>query len=539
MASDIASAGDQVVDNTAENVPGVKVEWKAWEYAAQLVRSIELLFDQLLTPKIHLQSNQPLNIQRLIIEKGRFHSWAYGAGLVAIGGSRRPLHGLLEGFLGSKVCRCLEDIQEILSPEASKVTLRRDSILGTSLQKHLQQLYSFFPDDDRRISDQIFCHSMVETENAADLDSLSSSSLVLAYYDVEATAAMKRIKILCDTSEAQRQENQKLFIPIDELKLDKGKSTGRSTGLHVVTKDDTLESRSVLIEWKKYEGYWDTEIGNTLFNRVEMLTLFLRTASKSAEVLDLRILDCLGYCHDEKNMRLGFVFAMPLSTSQQRSYVHLNACFSLTSSPPLLGDRFRLAQKLCTAVFEFHKAQWFHKSFSSYNILLFPDVELANEAAGGTPDISSYTILAPYIIGFNHSRPGKPDEFSEPAHLSLELQRYQHPDYKNRPMQKFQRTYDYYSLGIVLLEIGLWFPLSGLLEQHKQLTMDEFSAEIRKTYCPQLGGFMGSIYRDAVLSLLGGSSGNYADEPGMEGSPLMQLVEFQSGILTQLEQCRA
>jgi hypothetical protein len=114
-------------------------------------------------------------------------------------------------------------------------------------------------------------------------------------------------------------------------------------------------------------------------------------------------------------------------------------------------------------MFEFHKTFWVHKSFSSHTILFFPEPKSVDDETTETAVLSNQiSILAPYIVGFNYSRPDQPNQFSEPAALPLELQRYRHPEYKNRPMQYFHRAFDYYSLGIVLLEIGLWYPLSAM-----------------------------------------------------------------------------
>jgi hypothetical protein len=189
--------------------------------------------------------------------------------------------------------------------------------------------------------------------------------------------------------------------------------------------------QQIFVEWKQYEGYWDTEIGNQLFNRTELLTLFLRTASQGSTVLDLRILDCLGYCHDEKQKRLGFVFGIPLSAGDARSYMTLHSWITQkVKTPALLGDRFKLAQTLCRAMFGFHRARWFHKSFSSHNILFFPDTDAGTGddkfEPSPSPSASEYSLIAPYIVGFNNSRPDRPTEFSEPSRPSLDMLRYRH-----------------------------------------------------------------------------------------------------------------
>jgi hypothetical protein len=46
----------------------------------------------------------------------------------------------------------------------------------------------------------------------------------------------------------------------------------------------------------------------------------------------------------------------------------------------------------------------------------------------------------------------------------INLDYYQHPDKRWNPSIRFSRSHDIYSLGCVLLEIGLWKPLDKLVE---------------------------------------------------------------------------
>lgn len=107
-------------------------------------------------------------------------------------------------------------------------------------------------------------------------------------------------------------------------------------------------------------------------------------------------------------------------------------------------------------------------------------------------------------------------------------------------MQYFHRAFDYYSLGIVLLEIGLWYPLSAMLKRHKELSASEFTAELLKSYCPTLGSCMGSIYRDVVVNLLSQDWGR-GDEmlKSAAGARAAALMAFQTRVLAQLDECQA
>ena len=154
-------------------------------------------------------------------------------------------------------------------------------------------------------------------------------------------------------------------------------------------------------------------------------------------------------------------------------------------------------------------------------------------------DLSNYCVLTPYIVGFNHSRPSKPNEFSEPARASNELRRYWHPDYKNVPMQKYRHEFDYYSLGIVLLEVGLWSPLSNFTKEFEKADSEKFADAIRNSCCLALNSFIGSIYQRVVIDLLAAFHESKDRAEGDEQAPLGKLIEFQTRILEQLGQCKA
>lgn len=69
----------------------------------------------------------------------------------------------------------------------------------------------------------------------------------------------------------------------------------------------------------------------------------------------------------------------------------------------------------------------------------------------------------PYFIGFNHSRPNSKNAFTDKPPRVPEEWDYQHPQYANSSGVRFRAEFDYYSIGLVLLEIGLWMRLKDLI----------------------------------------------------------------------------
>ncbi|KAH6668855.1 hypothetical protein B0J14DRAFT_151694 [Halenospora varia] len=515
-----------------------------WEQAASLVLEITSTFDDILKDMQTLDEYQS-QYREMIAEKYRFQSWAYVVGLVTVLAARQPLHAILHESGIESVCEVLKQItHELIQIKDSQHEGGRSvRSLIIKLQSLSGQLIALIPEQDRGILTHTFNVTILEPDQGltasayiADNDAIWESAP-----DLGALAAMKRIKLLSETSESQREDSGKLSIEMEELDLDKGKSSARTTGL-------LRKSSQVIVEWKKYEGYWDNEIGNELFRRVENLTYFLKTTSRSSAILNLRLLNCEGYCHDSKKARLGFVYAVPKGVESRQSHRRLNALMkeyedNKLNSPPV-GDRMELAKVLCKTMIDLHTAKWFHKSLSSFNILLFPDVEDSKDD-GDSEEMKplKYTITEPYIVGFNNSRPDSPKEFSEPASGSQEIRRYWHPDYKNVVNQKFTHEFDYYSLGIVLLEIGLWSPLSTLVSRfmrgHESDDASMFSGNVRKSLCPLLRSSIGLIYENVVVDLLEAFDRRKNGEDHDEIIPLGKLIDLQTHILQQIELCRA
>ena len=103
----------------------------------------------------------------------------------------------------------------------------------------------------------------------------------------------------------------------------------------------------------------------------------------------------------------------------------------------------------------------------------------------------------PIFVGFGHARVddivtdpgnyyGDEDEpkSRRPGDITLDL--YQHPDKRSNPELRYSRAFDIYSLGCVLLEIGLWKPLSSLIKSDQDIK--ESTQEIRQRYKKRLEG---------------------------------------------------
>lgn len=212
--------------------------------------------------------------------------------------------------------------------------------------------------------------------------------------------------------------------------------------------ENSPTEKDVLIHKMEYNATWTDEIGNELYSRIEAVAELLHRSEKPSR---FRALDCIGYYHIPSEQCFGLIFnlppTIPVNPTQKsidpRTLLSIIQTSRTQDQQPSLGDRFRLAQQLAQGVHEWHKVGWLHKNIWSSNIILFPQAFTSPAAS----------ITEPYVIGFNHARQDKKNAFSHGPPVTPEQIDYCHPKYLY-DRWGYRREYDYYSLGLVLLEIG-------------------------------------------------------------------------------------
>ena len=212
----------------------------------------------------------------------------------------------------------------------------------------------------------------------------------------------------------------------------------------------------VWIEWKAYDTVYDRNQERHFplpknLKRVKALVSLLQS-DKPREFCAPR---CLGFFDDRddtKNSthehRFGLVFekheegASPVSLRQM----------IFTRPKPSLSDRVALAHKLSTCLLYLHAVNWLHKGLRSDGVILFTNSD--------TPNITD-----PSITGFEFARPDKSGETTTTAtEFADYLMLYVHPNYQGYEAKgTYRKTFDIYSLGIILLEIAHWKRIEDIL----------------------------------------------------------------------------
>ena len=115
-----------------------------------------------------------------------------------------------------------------------------------------------------------------------------------------------------------------------------------------------------------------------------------------------------------------------------------------THEPHPLGERVLLARQVANAVIFVHNLNFVHKNMRPETILVFPS---PGKALG-----------TPFLVGFQmfQSADGMTDRTGDDS-WSKNL--YRHPSCQGtHPDNIYRMQHDIYSLGVILLEIGLWSP---------------------------------------------------------------------------------
>lgn len=244
------------------------------------------------------------------------------------------------------------------------------------------------------------------------------------------------------------------------------------------------------------------------FDRFLRLTELLRTSPKPSAY---RILDCEGYARDDyrSDERYALVFSLPpfLKNAPSVTYHTLHELLrpkddNATPANLVLAERYRLAGLLAASIVHIHFAGWLHRALESRNIICFSSGD-------------QISIQHPYMSGFEFTRPDKPGEISQ-YDQGTTSNLYRHPDYQlPSPAQKFRRSYELYSLGVILIEIGFWQRISAF-RTHEHPNATDFSEHLRTSVLPLLAFHMGTEYVDAVSKCLdtsklgcGVDEGNY------------------------------
>jgi serine/threonine protein kinase len=424
-----------------------------------------------------------------------------------------------------------ENLQEILNATVDTLqTPQTSSFIQSDLRSCVDGLWNLLPRGTRLRCERILERRLISTDDLNLLRGIQDSFIERPQYrNIGLLAAMKYMKKLVDKDQVQNQTLR--WAPGSILAL--GLKVNHQANIARVLPKDATKEKEALIEWIEYDDRWRNDVGEELFLRVEAIAELL---SKPDKPTGFRGLDCTGYFHKSSRHSFGLIFDLPMLAAEQTQGECFAPCSLLSliekirdlELRPSLGDKFQLANNIATSVYEWHKADWLHKAISSFNVIVFPGA-FQSEAA---------CITMPFIIGFNHCRPDEPNAVSVGPPEHPDQMDYSHPGYlKNR--SRYRREYDYYSLGIVLLEIGLWKPLRSLAAK---FSADDQSPEqlrefLLERHVARLHTRMGMVYQNAVRTCLTFDTSNNPHTTRTTSIDVLDI--FEDEVVTPLGKCFA
>lgn len=240
------------------------------------------------------------------------------------------------------------------------------------------------------------------------------------------------------------------------------------------------------MEWIYYQvSLQDERIGQQRHVRAQSRAELF---SEPGEIEKLRVLRCFKYCHDSENDRFGLAFNFPPGAPSPCEPVSLRQVLDATTGwehRPSLDAQFTLARDLVSSFLGYHRIGWLHRNVSSSNVVFFPARRQ-----------NALTVLHdPFIIGFNHSRPDEPLGFTDGPREDGDDRDYHHPTYLAR-QTRYCQAFEYYSLGLVLMEVGLWKSLSDLTKGWKGGDSELFRRRILSERLFMLKHRMGTQYHE-------------------------------------------
>lgn len=471
-----------------------------------------------------------LNDLRVLIEQERFTLFGQAGGLNTYDCEWATLKGLSLENLEFKLLReyCLNLGQVLDTAIVAPQRMQSFEPFHGQLRSCVDQYWNLLSHESRLRCESALERKMVNTKDLALLQKIETKFRdETNYRNVGLLAAIKYMTKLADNCQIQNPTLQWSSSSVLSL----GVEVTPQTSMARVRPKDLTSDKDALIDWMEYDARWHGEIAQELLVRVEAIAELLHTADKPS---GFRALDCIGYYHHPSRHAFGLIFDLPSPFKSVQGGLTPRTLLSLIHNTrdqelrPSLGDIFRLAQYLARCVHEWHKVDWLHKNISALNVIFSP----------GQSDSPAASIAQPYIIGFNHSRPDEKNAFTLGPPANPEQMDYCHPKYLKEG-SGYRREYDYYSLGIVLLEIGIWRTLSSLSSTFKgdDQSPEKLREFLLKKYVARLHSTVGKVYQSAVRACL---TFDVETERGQADTWVDGALEaFESNVVAQIGRCFA
>ncbi|KAJ4352475.1 uncharacterized protein N0V89_007823 [Didymosphaeria variabile] len=258
---------------------------------------------------------------------------------------------------------------------------------------------------------------------------------------------------------------------------------------------------AVLVEWK----IADRAIWSELLDQVRCLAVLLASPDGSRS----QSLHCKGYLPWQEQDRYGLVYDIPnASPKDLPGYWGIKSLYELIleEAHVSLTRRFEIATTLAETILQLHTAGWLHKSLRSQNIIFIAP-------KGST--MEEYLLSQPHLVGYEYARPDTPNaaKFSQLPDTELIMDLYRHPQARGISRERFQKRFDIYAFGCVLIELALWTHVLDVHTKYRGSDLRMLIAEaMEANQAMELPHFESSAALDKVVKAVAHHAGTIMAE---------------------------
>ncbi|KAK4105203.1 hypothetical protein N658DRAFT_417697 [Parathielavia hyrcaniae] len=255
----------------------------------------------------------------------------------------------------------------------------------------------------------------------------------------------------------------------NEHEAETPESLPRPRGILTTSEGDT----PVWIEWK---SLGDVPPRSLRDKEAALRTVALAEMLRLPKPASLHAPECLGFLDDRDVSgadRYGWIFKMPEGSDYDTRVVSLHDMLGgggagRRTTKPGLSRRVGMAARLCATVLNLHAVNWLHKGIFSDNVVFHcsAEEEEGDDKDGDTGDGQAglkYDPEKPVLSGFEFSRPDGSETTAREVDVVWDLYRWPGIQRQRPTERNSKKTYDLYSLGLLLLEIAHWEKLSTLM----------------------------------------------------------------------------
>ncbi|KAJ2906216.1 hypothetical protein MKZ38_002641 [Zalerion maritima] len=266
---------------------------------------------------------------------------------------------------------------------------------------------------------------------------------------------------------------------------------------------------------------------------------------------------------DMVNMKLGLVFDRPTESDINKPPVTLRQLFdNISFGRPTLTERIYLARAVANSLLYLHSVSFLHKGLRPDNVLFFP------MAGGAKSLLLKIDYNLPILSGFEFSRPEHNEEMTEaPSRDDLDHDFYRHPlaqassifhpgsappspqvlhlqPQGDMDREAYRRSFDIYSLGVLLMEIGFWKPVQEILSITNPKRQDAKGARdglLSPSLHSDLAFGMGQIYAESTRICIEGGNAiglKKGDDEKDDNTAARMGMVFYEQVVKKLENIR-